>query len=123
MVEKDLSVIEKDSFFDKIKTFFKNLFGKKSVKTENFETITNNEIKKEKVKSPENNCDTEKKLLLIQKQIENTSLTVNEVNGIIKNLNKDEIELLKELYKNQIVNLERDLNNYKNRIMAVKGRI
>lgn len=64
-----------------------------------------------------------RKLLFIQKQIENSNLDKNLVYNLTKDLSNDEKMVLKEIYKAQIQKLEYSLQNYKRKIINTRNKL
>ena len=106
---KELTVM-KESFFYKIKQFFKKLFSKKE------ENVEQTEIKKEndflsRVKIEEDN--EEKRLLKLQ------SLLAEEVIAE-EELPDDDIKALHELYNKQILQLKREIDEYRQKTLKLR---
>ena len=109
---KELTVM-KESFFDKIKQFFKKLFSKKE------ENVEQSEIKKEndflsRVKIEEDN--EEKRLLKLQSLIAEEVITEEE-------LPDDDIKALHELYNKQILQLKREIDEYRQKTLKLRMNI
>lgn len=68
--------------------------------------------------------DKEKEMLLkIQDQIERKGITPNKVLELTKNLNENEKQRLKQLYREQIDDLNSSTENYKEKILKIKSNI
>lgn len=106
---KELTVM-KESFFDKIKQFFKKLFSKKE------ENVEQTEIKKEndflsRVKIEEDN--EEKRLLKLQSLLAEEIIAEEE-------LPDDDIKALHELYNKQILQLKREIDEYRQKTLKLR---
>lgn len=64
-----------------------------------------------------------KKILFIQRQIESGNLDKKSVSDLIKDLDADEKEAIKELYKLQIQGLETNFQNYKRKITYIRHKL
>lgn len=116
-------IIKKESFISRIKSFFCNLFKKN--KQEKEEIIQDIVIPKEKDKNFSNAIKIESvkekdKIQLIQNKIDNGILDEDSIYQAIKNLTQEEISSLKELYNNQILEIERNINEYKTKIISAR---
>lgn len=68
--------------------------------------------------------DKEKeKLLGIQKQLEKEGITIARVLELTKDLDESEKQRLKQLYVEQIANLNSSTNNYKRKIQKIRAKI
>lgn len=68
--------------------------------------------------------DKEKeKLLRIQDEIEKNDITPEKVFELTKNLSVSQKSLLKELYIEQIKNLNNSVENYKKKILKIKANM
>lgn len=68
--------------------------------------------------------DKEKeKLLGIQKQLEKEEITIARVLELTKDLDESEKQRLKQLYVEQIANLNSSTNNYKRKIQKIRAKI
>ncbi len=123
--EKDnLLVINKDSIFYKIKTFFirilfKNRNEKVMEEKQSGEVkLSNSDARKnsflEDVKIQENK--ELKELLYLQKLLKMGRIKE-------KDLSKKERIGLEKLYKQQIHNLNKSINNYKNKIISIRTKL
>lgn len=106
---KELTVV-KESFFDKVRKFFKKLFSKKE------ENVEQTEIKKEndflsRVKIEEDN--EEKRLLKLQSLLAEEVITEEE-------LPDDDIKALHELYNKQILQLKREIDEYRQKTLKLR---
>lgn len=115
-------MIKKESFIVKVKNFFCNLFKKNKQKKD--EIIQDIVIPKEKDKNFSNAIKIESikedKIQLVQNKIDNGTLDEKSIYEAIKNLTPEEILVLKELYNNQILEIERNINKYKTQIISAK---
>ena len=121
---ENLPSIKSISFFEKIKNKIKIFFGiyEKKEEREVINQIKENINKtnfKNKIKFEENL--EKKKLLEIQKVLENGEITIELASELTKDLTSKEKSNLLELYKTQINQLEVSLENYKKRILAIKN--
>lgn len=122
----NLPVIKKESFFEKIKKTIKRLFGIKEevfeqIEVPKFKTADNKNKFKEEIKFEEDLG--KKKLLEIQKKLEEGGMTVELATELTKDLTNEEKNNLLELYKTQIEDLEKSLQNYKKRILAIRKKV
>lgn len=121
---ENLPSIKSISFFEKIKNKIKIFFGiyEKKEEREVINQIKENINKtnfKNKIKFEENL--EKKKLLEIQKVLENGEITLELASELTKDLTSKEKSNLLELYKTQINQLEMSLENYKRKILAIKN--
>ena len=112
---KDLPIIKKISLIERIKNNIRLIFGIKQEEQkqeiEQIKEVINKTNFKEKIKFEE---DIEKKKLLeIQKKLEETGITLELASELTKDLTSEEKFKLLELYKTQINDLEENLKNYK----------
>lgn len=123
---ENLPSIKKISLFEKIKNNIKHFFGMNQEKTEQQETQQINEVVskdnfKEKIKFEE---DLEKKKLLeIQRRLEEGGMTLEVASELTRDLTSEEKSDLLELYKTQINKLEESLKNYKKRILTITKKV
>ena len=123
---ENLPVIKKESLFEKIKNTIKRLFGIREemfepIEAPQFQTANNKKNFKAEIKFEE---DLEKKKLLdIQRKLEQGGMTVELATVLTKDLTNEEKNNLLELYKTQIKELEQSLQNYKKRILAIRKRV
>lgn len=123
---ESLPVIKKESFFEKIKNTIKRLFGiyeevTERIEVPEYQTVNNRNKFKEEIKFEE---DLEKKKLLdIQRKLEEGGMTVELATELTKDLTNEEKNNLLELYKAQIKELEKSLQNYKKRILAIRKKV
>lgn len=103
---QEKSLIKKESFFGKVKNFFKNLFKKKdknvseNVVTENNNSEKENSNFKENIKVAEVEDPEEIKLIELQKRYRRGEIAESD-------LTEEQIEALSELYDKQINALRR----------------
>lgn len=121
---ENLPIVKKKGFWEKINSRIKKLLGIGQEETMHKEVqqikqdINKNNFKEE-IKIEE---DLEKKKLLdIQKKLEDGGITTELAEELTKDLTSEEKSNLLELYKTQINNLENSLQNYKRKILAVKN--
>ena len=120
--KKGLLVVNENSIFYEIKTFFKRLFFKSEnlVKEEKIEKVKiQNENNKtssflEDIKIEENK--EFKELLYLQKLFEMGRIKE-------KDLSKEERIGVKKLYKQQIYDLKKSINRYKNKIISIRTKL
>ena len=116
--EKDL-IEKKESFFNKVKNFFKRLFKKKDKNTTNDtvndESISVNESNsfKEDIKVVEEEQSEEMKILELQKRYRRGEIAGNE-------LTEEQIEALSELYNKQIEALRKVIEEKEQQIAERK---
>jgi len=118
---ENLPAIKKDSFIKKIKNIFKCLFGRKEEMFNQAPSIYQRTDKtefKEKIKFEED--FSIKKLLEIQRKLEEGGITLELASELTKDLTTEEKSKLLELYKFQINKLEESLKNYKRKILEIK---
>lgn len=113
--EKSLIKCEK-GIFSKMKNFFKRLFGKEEVVVIDSDNKLQEEVKNVGIigNLKYNNESSE----LLELQIKFESGKIEE-----EDLSEEQVENLKELYKNQIGDLNQAIDNYKNRILKLKERL
>lgn len=120
-----LPAIRKENFFEKIKNAIKRLFGKNTQLSEAIEIQeTKQECNKNKFKEEikfEEDLE-KKKLLEIQKKLEQGGITVELAKELTNDLTDEEKNNLLELYKTQIEELEKSLENYKRKILAIRKK-
>ena len=109
---KELAVV-KESFFDKIKRIFKKIFSKKEEIVEVPKTKKENDFLS-RVKIEEDN--EEKRLLKLQSLIEEEVITEEE-------LPEDDIKALHELYDSQILQLKKEIDDYRQKILKLRMNI
>lgn len=121
---ENLPIIKKTSFFKKIKNTIKRLFGAhqeetKQTEIQRVQEDVNKNNFREEIKFEE---DLEKKKLLeIQRKLEEGGMTIELATKLTKDLTNEEKGNLLELYKTQIDDLEESLKNYKKKILAIKN--
>lgn len=112
--------IREEGFFQKIKSFFKNLFGRNKVieepvieqivekKTENKKTF------EEEIKIPQDN----EKLSVLKLQRDYEA-------GLIKeeDMTPEQVSKVESLYEEQITKLRSDYNGYKQKIINVRKKL
>jgi len=113
--EKDL-IEKKESFFSKVKNFFKGLFNKKS------KNITNSAVNSESDCAKENNSfrddikvveDEENKLLELQRKYRRGEIAEND-------LTEEQIDALSDLYDRQIEALKKAIEEKERQIAENK---
>ena len=114
--EKNLIEKKEKSVFQKIKNFFKKVFGKKQIENniqpDIIEEESNNEFK-ESIKMTE---DEETKLLELQRRYRRGEVAEND-------LTEDQIDALCELYDKQIEDLKQSIRIKEEKIAEHKKRI
>ena len=123
---ENLPIIKKTSFFEKIKNTIKRLFGVQQEETKQTEIqrvqedVNKNNFREE-IKFEE---DLEKKKLLeIQRKIEEGGMTIELATKLTKDLTNEEKGNLLKLYKTQIDDLEESLKNYKKKILEIRKKV
>ncbi len=106
---KELTVV-KESFFDKVRKFFKKLFSKKEEVVEITENQKENDFLS-RVKIEEDN--EEKRLLKLQSLLAEEVITEEE-------LPDDDIKALHELYNKQILQLKREIDEYRQKTLKLR---
>lgn len=109
---KELTVV-KESFFDKVRKFFKKLFSKKEEVVEITENQKENDFLS-RVKIEEDN--EEKRLLKLQSLIEEEVITEEE-------LPEDDEKELHKLYDKQIFDLKKEIDVYRQKILKLRMNI
>lgn len=110
--EKRITII-KESFFDRIKNFFKRIFFKNETHKIESEVIKSNQNFKENIIIEE---DTEKvKLLNLQKAFETNQIQEED-------LSDEEYKKMHELYDAQIARLKEKIQAYKREIILIKKK-
>lgn len=123
---ENLPIVKKTSLIEKIRNNIKRLFGIKQeeIKQPEIQPIRETIRKtnfKEKIKFEE---DLEKKkLLTIQRKLEEGGMTLELANKLTKDLTSEEKLKLLELYKTQINDLEESLKNYKRKILEIRKKV
>ena len=114
--EKNLIEKKEKSVFQKIKNFFKKVFGKKqienNIQTDIIEEESNNEFK-ESIKMTE---DEETKLLELQRRYRRGEIAEND-------LSEEQIDALCKLYDKQIEDLKQSIKIKEEKIAEHKKRI
>ena len=120
---KNLPAIKKQSFIEKIKNVFITLFGRKedmfNQMPQTYQKMDKSKFK-QKIKFEED--FSIKKLLEIQRKLEEGGISLELASELTKNLTSEEKSNLLELYKTQINDLEESLKNYKKRILAIRKK-
>lgn len=123
---ENLPIIKKTGFFEKIKNTIKRLFGVQQEETKQTEIqrvqedVNKNNFREE-IKFEE---DLEKKKLLeIQRKIEEGGMTIELATKLTKDLTNEEKGNLLKLYKTQIDDLEESLKNYKKKILEIRKKV
>lgn len=123
---ENLPIIKKTNLFEKIKDSIKRIFRikqeeiKESEVQQVQEAVNKNNFREE-IKFEE---DLEKKKLLeIQRKLEEGGMTIELATKLTKDLTNEEKNNLLELYKTQINELEESLKNYKKKILEIRKRV
>lgn len=116
--EKGLVKINEKSIFYKIKSFFRNLFGRKE---NNIEPVLNDEIKEEDNKNSfmediKNIENEETKLLKLQKQYHSGAITE-------KDLTDEQLKDLTNLYKKQNEEIRKSNAIREKRLLAYRRKL
>lgn len=99
---------EKISFWNKIKTFFKGIFGNKEKNSTIDKPVTDNNLRKE--------FEEEKRILNIQERYEKGELQEELIS-------EEDKQKLMQLYKKQIHTLETNVENYKRELECYRTKI
>lgn len=112
--------VKEEGFFEKIKSFFMNLFRKNKVTEKNaVEQIVENKVENKKsfVEEIKVQQDNEKlNLLKLQRDYEA---------GLIKeeDMTDEQVSKVEELYKEQITKLRNDYDGYKQKIINIRKKL
>lgn len=121
-----LQVIQKNSFFDKIVKFVKNVFRKKNIEYDvnTDSNIFSNDKKQEFFNNLRNQQDPDRDLLLkIQNELEKRGINKENAKLLTKDLSSEQKAKLENLYINQIADYEKSIKNYKNKIVEIRKQI
>lgn len=121
--ELSLQIIKKDSFFDKITKFIKNIFKKKNIEyTTNTESNISSDYKKQEFfYNLRKQQDPDIEILLkIQEELEKRGINKENVKLLTKDLALEQKTKLENLYIKQIEDYEKSINNYKNKIICMR---
>ena len=121
-----LQVIQKNSFFDKIVKFVKNVFRKKNIEYDvnTDSNIFSNDKKQEFFNNLRNQQDLDRDLLLkIQNELEKRGINKENAKLLTKDLSSEQKAKLENLYINQIADYEKSIKNYKNKIVEIRKQI
>lgn len=121
-----LQVIQKNSFFDKIVKFVKNVFRKKNIEYDvnTDSNIFSNDKKQEFFNNLRNQQDSDRDLLLkIQNELEKRGINKENAKLLTKDLSSEQKAKLENLYINQIADYEKSIKNYKNKIVEIRKQI
>ena len=121
-----LQVIQKNSFFDKIVKFVKNVFRKKNIEYDvnTYSNIFFNDKKQEFFNNLRNQQDPDRDLLLkIQNELEKRGINKENAKLLTKDLSLEQKAKLENLYINQIADYEKSIKNYKNKIVEIRKQI
>ena len=128
MNKENMPIIKKENFFLIIKNFVISIF--KPNNKENDINIIQNEIiiseKQEKnfLEDIKIQKDKEKEQLLsIQKEIESGDLSDIDIYDKINKMQPEQVNKLKSLYNEQIIELKNELQSYKDKIIEVRGKM
>lgn len=108
----ELTII-KEVFFDRFKKFFKKIFLKKANISTEQETVNKNDFFS-RIKIEENN--EEKRLLKLQNLMAEEVITEDE-------LPEDDVKALHELYDSQILQLKKEIDEYRQKILKLRMNI
>ena len=119
--EKSLIIVNENSILNKIKSFFKNLFRRNTVKEPQIASAENGNIQSDKrkedfIESVRNIEDEETKLLKLQQQYDKKLIET-------KDLPKDQIKALINLYKKQISELSKSNAKRKQKILEYRKKL
>ena len=121
-----LQVIQKNSFFDKIVKFVKNVFRKKNIEYDvnTDSNIFSNDKKQEFFNNLRNQQDPDRDLLLkIQNELEKRGINKENAKLLTKDLSSEQKAKLENLYINQIADYEKSIKNYKNKMVEIRKQI
>lgn len=124
--ETSLQVVHKKGIFGRVIDFFKGILYKPQYNNTQLSELQNSSEEKrnsfaEAIKF-EQDPDREK-LLNIQDEIEKRGINRKNVIELTKDLSDLQKQKLVALYKEQINALETSIKSYKNKIIAIKGKI
>ena len=111
-----LQVIQKNSFFDRIVKFVKNVFRKKNIEDpiNTDSNIFSNDKKQEFLNNLRNQQDPDRDLLLkIQNELEKRGINKENAKLLTKDLSSEQKTKLENLYIKQIADYEKSIKNYK----------
>ena len=111
--EKNLVEKKEKGLLNKIRNFFKNLFGKKQVEENEEIVVENNNQFKESIKMTE---DEEAKLLDLQKRYHRGEIAEND-------LTDEQIDALCDLYDKQIEEIKKSIKLKEEKIAEYKRKI
>lgn len=119
--EKSLIIVNENSILNKIKSFFKNLFRRNTVKEPQIASAENGNIQSDKrkedfIESVRNIEDEETKLLKLQQQYDKKLIET-------KDLPKDQIKALINLYKKQISELSKSNAKRKQKLLEYRKKL
>lgn len=121
-----LQVIQKNSFFDKIVKFVRNVFRKKNIEyaINTDSNIFSNDKKQEFFNNLRNQQDPDRDLLLkIQNELEKRGINKENAKLLTKDLSPEQKIKLENLYIKQIADYERSIKNYKNKIVEIRKQV
>ena len=121
-----LQVIQKNSFFDKIVKFVKNVFRKKNIEyaINTDSNIFSNDKKQEFFNNLRNQQDPDRDLLLkIQNELEKRGINKENAKLLTKDLSSEQKIKLENLYIKQIADYEKSIKNYKNKIVEIRKQV
>lgn len=121
-----LQVIQKNSFFDKIVKFVRNVFRKKNIEyaINTDSNIFSNEKKQEFFNNLRNQQDPDRDLLLkIQNELEKRGINKENAKLLTKDLSPEQKIKLENLYIKQIADYEKSIKNYKNKIVEIRKQV
>lgn len=121
-----LQVIQKNSFFDRIVKFVKNVFRKKNIEDpiNTDSNIFSNDKKQEFLNNLRNQQDPDRDLLLkIQNELEKRGINTENAKLLTKDLSSEQKTKLENLYIKQIADYEKSIKNYKNKIVEIRKQV
>ena len=121
-----LQVIQKNSFFDKIVKFVRNVFRKKNIEYDinTDSNIFSNDKKQEFFNNLINQQDPDRDLLLkIQNELEKRGINKENAKLLTKDLSPEQKIKLENLYIKQIADYEKSIKNYKNKIVEIRKQV
>lgn len=122
--ETSLQVIDNKGVLTKIINLFRKIFSKNKTTYIVSNLNENNRNENEFLKSIKFKVDPDKaKLLKIQDELEKRGINEKNAIELTKNLSEEQKQKLEVLYKQQIEELELSIQNYKNKIIAIRKKL
>lgn len=122
--ETSLQVIDNKGVLTKIINLFRKIFSKNKTSYIVSNLNENNRNENEFLKSIKFKVDPDKaKLSKIQDELEKRGINEKNAIELTKNLSEEQKQKLEVLYKQQIEELELSIQNYKNKIIAIRKKL